>query len=57
MHGDEENLEAAGEEAEHQQHVAAMTEGLGERLRDRLLARARSPALASAGTPAPATAV
>ena len=28
MHGDEGELEAAGEEAEHQQHVAAMPEGL-----------------------------
>ena len=40
MHGDEEHLEAAGEEAEHQQHVAAMAERLGERLRHRLLRRA-----------------
>ncbi len=37
VHGDESELEAAGEEAEHQQHVAAMTEGLAERLCDRLL--------------------
>ena len=34
MHGDEGELEAAGEEAEHQQHVGAMA----ERLRQRLLA-------------------
>ena len=32
MHGDEGELEAAGEEAEHQQHVAAMAEGLAQRL-------------------------
>ena len=38
MHGDEQQLEAAGEEAEHQQNVAAMAEGLGQRLQQRLLA-------------------
>ena len=32
MHGDEGELEAAGEEAEHQQHVAAMPERLDQRL-------------------------
>ena len=32
MHGDEEELEAAGEEAEHEQHVAAVPERLGQRL-------------------------
>ena len=32
VHGDEGELEAAGEEAEHQQHVAAMAERLAQRL-------------------------
>ena len=36
MHGDEGELESAGEEPEHQQDVAAMAERLGERLSDRL---------------------
>ena len=31
MHGDEGELEAASEEAEHQQHIGAMAEGFGER--------------------------
>ena len=31
MHGDECELEAAGEEAEHQQHIGAMAEGFGQR--------------------------
>ena len=39
MHGDEGKLEAAGEEAEHQQHIGAMAEGLGERGLERLLVR------------------
>ena len=37
MHGDEGELEAAGEEAEHQQHVGAVAEGFGERGPERLL--------------------
>ena len=37
MHGDEGELEAAGEEAEHQQHIGAVAERLGQRLPDRLL--------------------
>ena len=36
MHGHESELEAAGEEAEHQQHVAAVPEGLGQRVPERL---------------------
>ena len=32
MHGDEGELEAAGEEAEHQQHVAAVPEGFRQRV-------------------------
>ena len=36
MRGDEGELEAASEETEHEQHVAAVPECLGERLRDRL---------------------
>ena len=36
MHGDEGELEAAGEEAEHQQHIAAMAEGLRHGLAKRL---------------------
>ena len=36
MHGDEGELEAAGEEADHQQHVAAVAEGLGQRVAERL---------------------
>jgi hypothetical protein len=39
MHRDEENLETAGEEPEHQQQVAAVTERLRERLHHRLLHR------------------
>ena len=39
VHGDEGELEAAGEEAEHQQHIGAMP----ERLRQRLPQRLRSP--------------
>ena len=37
MHGDEGELEAAGEEAEHQQHIGAMAEGFRERRLERLL--------------------
>ena len=37
MHGDERELKAAGEEAEHQQHIGAMTEGFGERMLEGLL--------------------
>ncbi len=39
VHGDEQELEAAGEESEHQQHVTAVAEGLGQRLHQRLLLR------------------
>ena len=39
MHGDERELKAAGEEAEHQQHVGAMPEGFDKRLLERLRAR------------------
>jgi hypothetical protein len=42
MHGHEEGLKAAGEIAEHQQHVAPVAERFGERLRDRLLLCARA---------------
>ena len=49
MHGDEEDLEAAGEETQHEQHVAGMAARLGERLRRRLPGqrgrRRRPPAL------------
>ena len=31
MHGDEGELKAAGEEAEHQQHIGAVAEGLRQR--------------------------
>ena len=48
MHGDEGELEAAGEEAEHEQHVAAVPEGLRQRLRDRLARQARAGPAASA---------
>ena len=41
MHGDESKLEAAGEEAEHQQHVRAVTKSLSERLGEGLLIRRR----------------
>ena len=41
MGGDEGELEAAGEEPEHQQHVAAMPEGFGQRLCDRLIGNGR----------------
>ena len=47
MHGDEEDLEAAGEETQHEQHVAGVAARLGERLRRRLLGSA-----AAAGAPA-----
>ena len=40
MHGDEEDLEAAGEEAEHEQNIAGVSERLGERLHHRLPRRA-----------------
>ena len=51
MHRDEEYLEAAGEEAEHQQHIAAMAECLGERLRrPTACAARRRPAPPAAGT-------
>ena len=36
MHGDERDVEAAGEEAEHEQHVGAVAEGFAERLAERL---------------------
>ena len=42
MHGDEQELEAAGEEAEHQQHVRAVPEGFGQRIAQRLLAARRA---------------
>ena len=42
VHGDEGELEAAGEEAQHQQHVAAMAERLDQRLRDDCGLRGRS---------------
>ena len=57
MHGDEGELKSAGKEAEHQQHIRAMTERLGQRMLECLLLRhgdgvlGRRPAL-----PAPATA-
>jgi hypothetical protein len=41
MHRDEVELETAGEEPEHQEHIAAVAEGLGEGLRNRLLGLAR----------------
>ena len=44
MHGDERELEAAGEEAEHEQHIGAMR---------RMLRRAPAGATASAAAPAP----
>ena len=40
MHGDEEELKAAGEIAEDEQHVAAVTERLRQRLRRRFALRA-----------------
>ena len=40
MHGDERKLEAAGEEAEHEQCVGAMAESLGQRLLGGLLLHA-----------------
>ena len=49
MDGDESELEAAGEEAEHQQHIAAMAEGLDQRLLGRLRRRAGDGAAAVAG--------
>ena len=42
MRGDEGELKAAGEEAEHQQHVGAVTEGFGQRLPEDCGAAARS---------------
>jgi hypothetical protein len=36
MRGDEGELEAAGEEAEHEQHIGAVPEGFGERVPERL---------------------
>ena len=48
MHGDEEELEAAGEEAEHQQHVAAVAEGLGQRLLSAICVAARAAAATGA---------
>ena len=50
VRGDEGELEAAGEEAEHQQDVAAVPEGLGQRLRDRLVRRS-APARPGAASP------
>ena len=41
MHGDEGELEAAGEEAEHQQNIGAMAERLRQRGLERLLVRGR----------------
>ena len=41
MHGDEEELKAAGEVAEHQQHVAAVAERFRQRLRRRFGLRHR----------------
>ena len=57
MHGDESELKAAGEEAEHQQHVGAMAERFRERMLEGLLfrRRQRSP-IRPAASPAPATA-
>src|SRR5262244_487961 len=37
MHGDEEDLEAASEEPEHEQHITLVAERLAERLCHRLL--------------------
>jgi hypothetical protein len=37
MHGDEGELKAAGEEAEHQQHIGAMAERFRQRRLERLL--------------------
>jgi hypothetical protein len=51
MRGDEGELEAAGEEAEHEQHVAAVPERLRERLRDRLARRRRTAGLRRVATP------
>ena len=56
MHGDEGELEAAGEEAEHQQHVAAVTERLAQRLLGRLRLGRAGDRRRSAASPAPATA-
>src|SRR5262245_23221492 len=50
MHGDEEDLEAAGEEAKHEQPVAAVAECLGQRLRQGLLRR-RGRSSPCAGVP------
>ena len=61
VHGDECELEAAGEEAEHEQHVGAMTDRLRQRLPQRLgrhamhrscLRRAPSRSQATAAAPA-----
>jgi hypothetical protein len=41
MYGHEGQLEAAGEKAEHQQHIGTMAEGFGQRLPDRLRRRGR----------------
>ena len=41
MHGDEGQLKAAGEEAEHQQHIGAMAERFRQRRLERLLVRGR----------------
>src|ERR671924_1116625 len=37
MHGDEEDLEAAGEESQHEQHITLVAKRLAERLCHRLL--------------------
>ena len=43
MGGDEGELEAAGEEAEHQEHVGAVPERFGQRLPDRLVRHRAGP--------------
>ena len=57
MDGNEEKLEAAGEEAEHKQNIAAMAERFRESLGDRLLFRrtGRPAAFGAASTNASGT--
>ena len=45
VHGDEGELEAAGEEAEHEQHIGAVLERLGQGLADRLVRNGRGAPL------------